>query len=271
MAKPLTTQAELDAIFERLERDYGALNKKQQAFAIREIGRIRGELAEFLAEYADSDGVIKRQRAGRLLRDLDEIEKALIERGTAVFEGIIDESAEWTTTKTMAVLGVSLSATQFERINKHVVKYVIKRFGDDGLVLSDRIWGLSGEIRDELATVIRSGIIKGEGINAMIPKLRKVYENETWKIRRLARTESVTAHRAATGYNAQASGIAKWVRFHDGSCGRHDHHKHKCYALARRDKYGKGSGIYKPTDTEIWMPHPNCTSYITYVLDERWL
>ena len=44
--KILTTQAELDAIFKRLERDYGALNKKQQAYAIREIGRVRGELAD---------------------------------------------------------------------------------------------------------------------------------------------------------------------------------------------------------------------------------
>lgn len=34
------TQAELDVVFERLQKDYGALNKKQQAYAIKEIGRV---------------------------------------------------------------------------------------------------------------------------------------------------------------------------------------------------------------------------------------
>lgn len=271
MAEILTTQAELDAIFKRLERDYGALNKKQQAYAIREIGRIRGELAELLAEFADKDGTIKRQRAARVLRELDQIEASIRKHGTIALENIIEESSEWTTRGLSTALGISISAASFDRINEHVVKYVIKRFGDDGLVLSDRIWGLSGEIRDELSTVIRSSLIKGEGINAMIPRIREVYDNETWKINRLARTESVTAHRAATSYNAQASDIVKWVKFHDGTCGRKDHHKHKCYTLAKRDPHGQGAGIYKPTDTEIWSVHPNCTSSISYVLDERWL
>ena len=271
MAEIKTTQAELDAIFERLERDYGALNKKQQAFAIREIGRVRGELAELRADYADNDGVITRQRAARVLRELDEIEASLRKNGTIALESIIEESSEWTTNNLTVAVGIALSKSAFDRVNEHVIKYVTKRFGDDGLVLSDRIWGLSGEMRDEMATVIRSSIIKGEGVNAMIPKIRQVYDNETWKIRRLARTEGVTAHRAATAYNAQASDIVKWVQFHDGTCGRKDHHRHACYKLAQADPYGEGAGIYKPTDTEIWSPHPNCMSHITYVLDERWL
>src|SRR5690606_1602822 len=176
----LTTPAELDAIFRKMERDYGALNKRQQAFAIREIGRIRGELAELLAGFADSEGVIKRQRLSRLLRELGEIESSIRRNGTVAFESIIKESTEWTTAQIAGAIVISTAG--IERVNKHVVKYAIKRFGEDGLVLSDRIWGLSGEIRDELTTVIRSSIIKGEGINAMIPKIRKVYDNETWKI-----------------------------------------------------------------------------------------
>jgi hypothetical protein len=30
-----------------------------------------------------------------------------------------------------------------------------------------------------------------------------------------------------------------------------------------------GEGVYKPTDSQIYQPHPNCTSYLTYVLTER--
>src|SRR5690625_7366747 len=87
-----TTQAELDRIFARMKRDYDALNRKQQAYAIREIGRVRGELADMLADFADSDGTIKRRRANRLLRDLDSIEKSLREHGKLAFESIIEAS-----------------------------------------------------------------------------------------------------------------------------------------------------------------------------------
>lgn len=262
MAKILTTQAELDAIFARMEKDYGALNSKQQAYAVKEIGRVRAELNDMLADYADNEGIIKRQRAARILRELDEIEASLRRNGTIALENIIEESSEWTT----KAIGIVVSKSAFDRVNEHVVKYVTKRFGADGLVLSDRIWSLSGEIRDELSTVIRSSLIKGEGINAMIPKIRKVYDNESWKIRRLARNESVTAHRAAISYNAQESDIVEWVQFHAG-VKRSD----PCVKLAGEDRYGRGEGVFKTTDTDIWMPHVNCTSYITYILDERWL
>lgn len=267
--KILTTQAELDEIFRKMERDYGALSKRQQAYAVREIGRIRGELADLLAEFAGDDGIIRRQRLGRVLRDLDAIEASMRKTGVDSLESIIKESSEWTTAQLAGTIGVG-SSVQIG-VNRHVFDYMVKRFESDGLVLSDRVWGLSGEIRDELSKVIRSNIIKGEGINAMIPQIRKVYENETWKIRRLARTESVTAHRAATSYNAQESDIVKWVRLHEGMGARRGAHHHKCHILANEDRYGEGKGIFKPTDTDIWLPHPNCTSWITYVLDERWL
>lgn len=267
----LTSQTDLDRIFQRMRGQYNGLNRNQQEFAVKEIERTRAELSDLLAEYADGEGVIARRRARRLIDDLDSIEKAMITNGEKALHNIIEESAEFTTGNIAKISGVSITASQFDRINKHVVKYVVNRFGEDGLVLSDRIWGASGEIRDELATTIRGSIIKGESINDMIPKIRKVYDSESWKIRRLARTESVTAHRAATSYNAQESELVKYVQFNDGSCGRSDHNTHACYKLANDDPYGKGMGVYKPTDTDIWMPHPNCTSYITYILDERWL
>lgn len=253
-------------VFDRMERDYGALSKKQQAYAITEIGRVRGELAELLGEFADNEGKISRRRARMVTRELDVIEQSLREHGEIALNNIIDETTEWTVNRVNKGVGIALSASSFDRVNEHVIKYVTKRFGEDGLVLSERVWGLSGEIRDDLSKVIRSGIIRGEGVNSMIPKLRKVFDNETWKIRRLARNESVTAHRAAIGYNAQESDVVKWVQFHHGV-----KNTEECVDLANEDRYGKGKGVFKPTDTDIWNPHVQCTGYSSYVLDERWL
>lgn len=267
MAKILTSQAELDAIFKRISKDFGKMSAEQVEYAIKEIGRVRGEVADLLTEYADSDGYITKRRAGRILRELDEVEKYLREQSGETFEKIIANSSEWTTGRILKDTGITASLGS---VNTNVVNYVVKRFGDDGLVLSDRVWGLSGEIRDELSKVIRSNIIKGNGIKAIMKDVRKVYENEAWKIERLARTEVLTSYRTATAMSAEQSDIVEYVQFHDGGPDA-DHKRHACYALAMSDPYGKGRGVYKPTDTEIYNPHPNCTSYISYILDERWL
>src|SRR5690625_3952938 len=247
MAKLLTTQEDMTRVFDRMERDYGALSKKQQAYAITEIGRVRGELAELLGEFADDEGKISRRRARMVTRELDVIEQSLREHGEIALNNIIEETTEWTVDRVNKGLGITISASSFDRVNENVLKYITKRFGDEGLVVSERIWGLSGGIRDDLSKVIRSGIIRGEGITSMTPKLRKVYDNETWKIRRLARNESVTAHRAAIGYNAQESDVVKWVQFHHGV-----KNTEECVDLANEDSYGNGKGVFKPTDTDIW-------------------
>src|SRR5690625_4948550 len=134
MAKILTNQADLDAVFKRMETDVKRFNRRQQANAIREIGRVRGEVADMLADFADDDGTIKRQRMSRLLRDLDGIEESLREHGKIAFDREIDESSECKTRRVNRAVGLELSARQFDRMNKHVANYVLDRLGEEGLV-----------------------------------------------------------------------------------------------------------------------------------------
>lgn len=267
----MNKQAELDAIFERIAKEHRGLLPKQQDYAIKEIGRIRGEMAELLADYAGSDGIIKRQRLNRLIRDLDEIEKAIRKYGSAALDEIITESSEWTMEKingafTTVTGSAAIAVTSFDYINRDVLRYVTKRFGSDGLVLSDRVWDLAGSMRDDIASVIRSSILRGEGINTMVSRIRQVHDNDTWKIRRLARTESTTSYRAATSFNARGSDVVEYVKLHPGV-----KKSEGCMTLAEENRYGEGRGIFLPSDSEIYNPHPNCTSFITYVLNEDYL
>src|SRR5690625_4678981 len=216
MAEILTNQEDMDRVFRRIQKDFGKFSKRKEDFAVREIGRIRGDVDELLAEYADDAGVIQRRRAQRVMRDLDALELYLREQGEIIITDIVEESSDWTARRLNRELGLAIGGDQFDRINENVVKYVVDRFGEDGLVLSDRIWAISGEIRDELAYVVRSSIIKGESISAMIPKIRRAYDNETWKIRRVARTESLTAHRGAIAYSAEESEVTRWRLCHAG-------------------------------------------------------
>ena len=87
----MSKQTELDNILKKLADGYRKLNAKQQKFAIKEIARIRGDIAALLADYSERDGTIKKTRLNRLLRDLDKIEKHINQYGTTAMNEIIRE------------------------------------------------------------------------------------------------------------------------------------------------------------------------------------
>jgi hypothetical protein len=272
----VSKQTELDAALEKLAGDYQKLSDKQIDFAIKEIGRVRGDISDILSEYADKDGIIKRERLARLLRELDEVEALIRGYGTTALDATINETSAFATAGANAAIlsaggtGVLVTASM-ERLNRDVFEYVVKRFGEDDLILSDRVWRLSGDMRDELSKVMRADILRGEAVSTMIANVRQVHDNETWKIKRLVVTEGNTAYRTATAMNAERSDIVQWVKINE-SGRRHRHHpSHRCYKLAREDNYGQGAGVFKPSDSQIYMPHPNCSSFITYVIDEEYL
>lgn len=268
----MTNEERINAELERIAKDYRKLNAKQQDFAIKEIERTRLDIIDLLAEYATSDNVIKKQRLNTLLRELESIEKAVRENGMNALESIITESI---TTTTAAVSGAvtntlgtaAISGVAFDKINRDAFRYVVNRFADDGLVLSDRVWRLAGEQRDALNRVFRSGIIRGLSVNQLVAEIRKVYDNETWKIRRLVVTEGATAQRVGDAYFAQESEVVKGLRIHRG---RANVSTHKCTILSKEDRYGWGAGVFKPTDSEIYAPHVNCTSWYEYVLNDEY-
>jgi hypothetical protein len=268
----MTNQEKLDAILKKLATNYRKLNAKQQEFAVKEITRVRGDIANLLADFSEKDGTIKRQRMSRLLRELDEVEALVRGYGTTAMDAIIKDSAKFATVGASAAL-VSVGANamvtgQMERLNRDVFEYVVKRFGEDGLVLSDRVWRLSGDMRDELSKVLRADILRGESVNTMIANIRRVHDNETWKIKRLVVTEGNTAYRAATAMNAERSNVVTALRVHRGRANRPEH---RCTVLEQTDRHGMGAGLFLPSDSDIYNMHVNCTGYLTYELDEKYL
>lgn len=269
----MSKQTELERQLKKVSMEYRKFNAEQQEFAIKEIGRIRLEIVDLLSEYGDSDGIIKKQRLNKLLRELESIEKLVRDTGMDALSNVISETSSFTSDgikKSLAdVVGAAaISGVAFDKINKNVLRYMINRLGDDDLVLSDRVWNFAGDQRAELSKVIRSGIIRGDSVNTISANVRKVYDNDAWKIRRLVVTEGNTAHRVATAYSAQQSKVVTAVRVHRGKA---NNPNHRCTQLELEDRYGMGVGLYKPTDSEIYMMHINCTGYLTYEIDPKYL
>src|SRR5690625_3680139 len=140
MAEILTSQTDLDRIFSRMRREYNELSKKQRAYAIREMGRVRADTAELLAEYADKDGEISRRSLSRILRDMDAIERELRKNADQALIHITVESSECTSLNIASTPGVKLLASNSESIIRQVVFYVVERFGDDNLGINHRKW-----------------------------------------------------------------------------------------------------------------------------------
>ncbi len=71
----MTNQERLNRLLDELANEYLKFNAKQQQLAIREIDRVRLEISDLLSDFSGNDGIIKKQRLNRLLRELDTIEK----------------------------------------------------------------------------------------------------------------------------------------------------------------------------------------------------
>jgi len=269
-------ERKINAALKRIATDYERLNDRQVRFAIREIDRVRHDITDLLADYADkATGKITKRRLNALLRELESIEKAVRTNGMSALEDVIKESSSYTTTAVNGAMEQTLGAAAIagvtlDVIDRDVFRYVVNRFADDGLQLSDRVWRFAGEQRDELNRVLRSSIIRGDAMTQMIARVREVYANDTWKIERLVRTEGATAQRVGEAYYAQRSDVVKALKLHEGTCGRKDHNRHRCHILAQEDRHGLGAGVFLPDDSEYFAPHPNCTSYYTYVLADKY-
>jgi hypothetical protein len=254
-------------LLDKSARQYRQLNAKQQAFAIREVDRTRLELIDLISEYAKKDDTISRARLNSLLRDLETVEVSIRRNGMNAMETVVKEATGFGTqageSALVGAIGDSAAlGVAFNRMNTEVFRYVVNRFETDGLQLSDRVWQLAGDQRDALNRVVRSGIIRGESVNTMVAQVRKVYDNETWKIRRLVVTEGNVAYRTGTSYRAQRSNDVIGLRMHKGKA---DRPEHKC-SVYSRESTELGVGIFSPDTTKILHPHVNCTGFVTYVL-----
>lgn len=267
-----TKQEQLNAILTATASKYDGFNDNLKDYAVKEIERTRLELMDLLTAYANADDKINVTRINSLIADLANIERLVYDTGMQVMSSVIQQSAEAGITGSTLALGAlgtvasaEISEEVFNRLSAEALRYVVQRFEGDGLVLSDRIWQLSRQQRAELESVIRSGIIRGESVSTLVAKVRKVYANETWKIKRLVITEGNIAYRTGSAYVAQQSKFVKGIRIHRGEA---DRPEHRCSQLEKIDRYGLGKGIFLPTDHEVLHPHVNCTSFVTYELVE---
>jgi len=268
--------------FRSLHDAFKRRSRTQQDFVAGEIAKTRLSVVDLIAGYAKNDEKISRSRLNSLLRDLDGVEKeirtvtntsVLAVMGESVNEAftgsisaiktVLGLPASFVTTGKVVASRVLSTLTGRKPTATNIAQYLAQRTGPDGLVLSDRVWVMAGDYRRSIGKVLQRGILRGDSIARMTRDITEVYEIEDWKARRLVITETNTAFRTAIGYEAERLDFVKGLRLNPGV-----HHSKACVALSQEDRHGLGAGVFLPSDTDIYNPHPNCTSYLTFILKD---
>jgi len=243
-------------------------NRRMQQGAVSEIDEVRKQIIDILVKHVNEDGTIDKRKVKRILDEIEVVESEFEKK----LEDAIDDTIDKTSTRAMEVavgsLGALIAAGVITRrsLKKRIKDAVMNRKVSDGMTLRERLWRMSGGLLDELRTDIRSGILQGLSVTMIVRSIGKTFQSREWLIRRVIMTEGFNAYRKTIGEVAIESGVVKAVRIIDLR-GRHPYHEHhECYRLAEQDMYGWGKGVYRPQDTFIYYPHPNCTAYFRFIL-----
>lgn len=251
---------QFDKFLRNVERDQNGL--------VNEVDSVRKDFMDIIEEYAGVDGKVDRRHLRAILRKLETMNSDINSDVLDDIENTIEETTSRAKRDILITLGV-LAAGVFggKKLLDEVTKGVIKNVGKDGMTLEKRVNRFTGDLIDEVRKTVRAGVLRGKTTNQINRAVKKAVEKESWKLRRIITTESPKAYREVIAKVAQEGKNIKAVRIVDLR-GRHKNHStHECYRLAEQDMYGWGKGVYRPEDTFIYAPHPNCTAYFELILN----
>ncbi|WP_129408078.1 hypothetical protein [Marinitoga lauensis] len=184
--------------------------------------------------------------------------------------------------------------------NKNIMDYLISYKAQDGLTISERLWGHSKQIRDKIFDSLKKNILAGESVwdtmmelqeikspKIKIPEyLKKEFEKMSYKkieevinlytvkktnylTRRLVEAEIERAYRTTTlklAENKEWIKGMKWNLSHKHKYGVYDCN---CEKNATQNAFGLGRGVYPIKYYPPAPDHPWCNCFETEVFDEK--
>lgn len=236
------------AIVSKLTTSINRQSKKKDITSIDDDGN----------SHTDSRSTVNTSRLTRIMREIDKMEREISKE---LYEGTIG-AMEIATALTVSFLMEETGVRRAHNINvdKTLGKQVV--VGDKTLEQRSKVF--SAKLTSDIRKAIRQGVIGGTDVSDILREVSDITNNNAWEVNRLVESEIYSAYRYQFGHTSDKNGF-DWIRIHE-SFPRHPRRKHhRCYPLANTDKYGKGKGVYRSTDVEIFLPHPQCTSWLEVV------
>lgn len=251
------------------------LDEELKKRIVRELKRLGAELNELLTDAATEESVttinqdgstdtanrttVKTTSLRRIMRELDDIERQYNE---TLYDGTVDGMEAAIAVVIATLLGEIDGMSKQSKVNADKTLGKTVKIGDK--TLKQRAAMLAAETTADVRSVIRQGVLGGEDVQSIVKKVRKTFSDTDWKVERLVESEVYGAYRYQFAQTTSENGF-DWIRIHE-TFPRHPRRRyHRCYTLANADPYGRGKGVYKSTDIEIFYPHPQCTSWLEVV------
>jgi hypothetical protein len=248
-----------------------SLTDREVSKAMQIIHQNRVQLVDQLLANSGADGKVKRERAEGLLNSLStlqhQLNDGLVDSVKSAYEVAV-ERAGGDIQKAFNEAGMPAVGLNFNNLSSDTLAYLAKRFSGEegGLVLSDRIWNMTKDQQGKLNEVLTNGILQGKSNSTLRKEVMAVYNTSRFNADRLIRTETNTAYRVAFAKSAESAYVTE--EYLEIVKGVADRPEHECTILSEEDPYGKGPGVWKASDSQIYNPHPNCTSYLLYYINE---
>lgn len=210
------------------------------------------------ATHTESRSTVNTSRLIRIMRELDKVERDVAKTLYEETVNAMEIAAALTVSFLMAETGVR--AAHSINVDKSLGKTVV--VGDK--TLQQRTQMISSALTDDIRKTIRQGVLGGVDVGTIVKEVSSIVDGNVWQVNRVVESEIYSAYRYQFGHTSDKNGF-DWIRLHE-SFPRHPRRQmHRCYPLANEDRYGKGAGVYKSTDVEIFYPHPQCTSWLELV------
>lgn len=238
----------ITAIVAKLTSTINKQSKKEKVTSVDDEGN----------SHTDSRSTVNNNKLTRIMRELDKMEREISKE---LYEGTIG-AMEIAAALTVSFLMEETGVRRAHNINvdKTLGKQVV--VGDKTLEQRSKVF--SAKLTSDIRKAIRQGVMGGSDVSDIIRDISDITEGIAWEVNRLVESEIYSAYRYQFGHTSDKNGF-DWIRIHE-SFPRHPRRRHhRCYPLANTDKYGKGKGVYKSTDVEIFLPHPQCTSWLELV------
>ena len=271
----------------------GTLDEKTTAELIAIYQRAAAELGALIRFHAGGDGNVGLFELRNLLDQVNGQLRALGQVRDGVLTGALTQSAEL---GVEPMLGAALSSSASMIISNEALQFVRTFIAEDGLQLSDRIWRLDRQTREEITGVIEQAVIQGHGASQTatellsrglgVPadvrdKLRAASADTIHKAidralaedgsimenaLKLSRTEINRAHGEAFAAGAAQIDGFGGLRFLLSPA----HPKPDiCDLLSTQNLYGLGPGVYPSRAKTPWPAHPNTLSFLEIVFADE--
>lgn len=274
------------------EQDAAALDDLMQIYR-----QAADDLATRIASAAGGDGNLSVSEMRSVLDQIDQRLKELSAARDALLSSNFDIAAELGTNPFMAEVGASLSSAAAMQINHDAVQFVRNFIAADGLQLSDRIWRIDRQAKEEVTRAIEMAVVQGQGAAQAARDFMARGEPVPLEVKN--KLDSANAKKVAaavsdslmTGDNSPMANAMRVFRteinrahgeaYIKGALGHPDaagvrfllspgHPKPDiCDLHANANLHGLGPGVYPSREKCPWPAHPNTLSYVEVVFKDE--